>query len=248
MGSNTSFGRSISNLVFSAVPGAGNVPFALRYAVYRRYFYSSKFNFAYLRIPKSANSTVVMTLCSAVAEKQGKSLILDDGYEGSRIAKQMSKAGFQTFVMRQFSPFKPYRFTFVRNPLSRILSCYLDKIASPQQVYRNDLGMGMGPVSFCEFLERLNNGYLTTNAHWAPQSALIASKGFDFIGYVEHLDRDLKKVISRVIGIEDFQTVSKDAGRRNTRVAMEEYYGDAERQLVRKLYTADFERFYPQDA
>jgi hypothetical protein len=248
MGSNTSFGRTLANLAFSAVPGASAVPYELRYAVYRRYFFSSEFNFAYLRIPKSANSTVVMTLCFAMAQKQGNALALDDGYEGSRIAKRMSKAGFPAFVLRQFTPLRPYRFTFVRNPLTRILSCYLDKIAPPQEVYRNDLGLDMGPVSFRAFLERLGDGHLRSNAHWAPQSDLIAPSGFDFIGLVEHLDRDLKKVISRVIGIDDFRIVSKDAGRRNTRAAMEEHYGIAERQLVRTLYTADFARFYPQAA
>ncbi len=245
MGSNTSLMRRLENCATSLIPGAGSIPFELRFAVYRRYFHSPRYHFTYLRIPKSANSTVVMTLCEAIARHEGSTLELDRGFDGSQMAKKLAKQGFYPFIANEFRGAATFRFTFVRNPFTRILSAYLDKIAQQQAVFFQDLGMAVRPLTFLEFLQRLDQGYLNANPHWAPQSVMFNSAAFDFIGRVETLERGMAHVLERIFGNVSVTLATKEAGRRNTGALMTQHYGEAERHLVRKLFAADFDRFFP---
>lgn len=246
MGSNTSLMRQLENCAASLIPGAGSLPFELRFAVYRRYFYSSKYRFAYLRIPKSANSTVVMTLCEAMARHEGSVLDLGRGFDGSQMAKKMAKQGFYPFIVNELRGAATFRFTFVRNPFTRILSAYLDKIAQPQAVFLGDLGIEQQrPLTFLEFLQRLDQGFLNANAHWAPQAVMFNPATFDFIGRVETLERGMAHVLEHVFGTAGAPLATKEAGRRNTVDLLTQYYGEAECCLVQKLYAADFDRFFP---
>ena len=245
MGSNTSLMRRLENCAASLIPGAGSIPFALRYAVCRRYFYSPKYHFAYLRIPKSANSTLVMTLCEAIARHEGSALDLDRGFDGSRLAKKMSKDGFYPFIINELRGAATFRFTFVRNPFTRVLSAYLDKIAEPQGVFLQDMGLDVQTLTFLEFLQRLDTGFLNANPHWAPQAAMFNHAKFDFIGRVENLESGMAHVLQRIFGTAGALLATKQAGRRNTGALLKQHYGDVERHLVRKLYAHDFDQFYP---
>lgn len=245
MASNTSTFRIFENALASAVPGVWSVPFRLRYAVYRRVFYAPDHGFAYFRLPKCANSTVVMTLYTAMARKSGNPVSLAEGYEGSNAAKRQAKRGLRRYALDGYLGRKPFTFTFVRDPRPRILSCFLDKIANPQKVYRDEIGMDMRPMSFLAFMQRLDQGYLHANPHWAPQSDLMPAADMDHLGRVESLEDDLKALVDRLFGYQDFQVVTKEAGRTNSAARLDEYYGPDEERLVRKLYRRDFERFYP---
>lgn len=246
MASNTSTFRIFENVLASAVPGVRTVPFGLRYAVYRRVFYSPRHGFAYFRLPKCANSTIVMTLLTAMARKSGRPIRLAEGYEGSNAAKRIAKQGLWRYALDGYLGKKPFAFTFVRDPRPRILSCFLDKIANPQQVYRDEIGMDMRPMSFLDFMQRLDEGYLHANPHWAPQCDLMPTEDMDHLGRVETLHDDLKALVERLFGFADFPIVTKEAGRTNSAARLAEYYGPAEERLVRKLYRRDFERFYPE--
>lgn len=245
MASNTSTLRIFENVLASTVPGVWSVPFKLRYAVYRRVFYSPAHRFAYFRLPKCANSTVVMTLLTAMARKAGNPIQLAEGYEGSNAAKRQAKQGLFRYALDGYLARRPFTFTFVRDPRPRILSCFLDKIANPQQVYRDEIGMDMRPMSFLDFMQRLDEGYLFANPHWAPQSDLMPAEDMDHLGRVESLQDDLKALVERLFGFEDFPIITKEAGRTNSAARLAEYYGPPEERLVRKLYRRDFERFYP---
>jgi len=95
-----------------------------------------------------------------------------------------------------FESDKYFRFCFVRNPYTRILSCYLDKIRGRNRArYLSKLGVdGKRELTLTEFLQLLQSRRnLYKNPHWAPQSYLIRPDTirYSFIGRFEHLHEHL---------------------------------------------------------
>ena len=76
-------------------------------------------------------------------------------------------------------------FTFSRNPFSRTLSCYLDRIVGRDKILlrpaeEDRLRRGFRP-SFAEFLEMLGqDGVLDLDTHWKPQYRNIATDYFNY--------------------------------------------------------------------
>ena len=140
---------------------------------------------------------------------------------------------------------RPYAFTVVRNPYSRVLSCYLDKIATPKRKFREHLDLDDRNLSLIDFLHRLNDGYLRADPHWAPQSELAPFPWLDFVGRVESLNQDLNAVLAKVFHNAALPVVTKTTGQTNSQSKLNEYCGRAERALIARLYARDFEQFYP---
>lgn len=186
------------------------------------------------RIPKAANSTVVASLAGLKLQRE----------VGSKEAKRLFKrpsALSTTELDRLDSLFK---FAVVRNPFSRTLSAYLDKVQRKQE-----LGTWRGKHhDFHSFLRWLEQGALHSNAHWAPQTSLLLlpQEQFDFFGKVESLDQDLDTILSQIRrGSADtapparmHAVMSNATGARDK---LERYYTGATRDLVLKLYAEDFE-------
>lgn len=185
--------------------------------------------FFFNRIPKAANSTVVINLARC---KLGKEI-------PSRQAKKIfaTPSSLKSREIEKFSAL--FRFTVVRNPYTRVLSAYLDKVE--RRAIRSNKAS-----SFLAFLHGLQNGRLYDNAHWAPQSALLLLPlhQFDFIGRVETLDKDLEHITKRIQGKpagESFPSVFGNATGASRKVRA--YYDPETAGIVRSLYRDDFEIF-----
>ena len=147
------------------------------------------------RIPKAANSTVVSSLATL---KLGRKT-------GSKEAKRLFSNPSE-LSQSQLSRFETlYKFVFVRNPFSRTLSAYLDKVHRKRQGASGLEVVGQvdqmqARDGFRDFLKSLQQGKLFNNAHWAPQTSilLIPVERFDFVGKVESLDQDLSQVLDRL--------------------------------------------------
>lgn len=189
----------------------------------------------YNRIPKAANSTVVINLA---AEQSGRDI-------GARAAKKLfaTPAELSRAEVAAFDSL--LRFTFVRNPYHRVLSAYLDKVERKARM-KNETS------SFEDFLGYLGSGGLYRNMHWAPQHALllIPFNHFDFVGRVEHLEQDLAHVLALVRGDPpDGEAAHDDYSNRtgaSRRIA--EYYTPRIRERVWNLYREDFRTFGYDDA
>lgn len=211
---------------------------------YRRYPFSSPVSIAsadkrgcvdlglgvfYNRVPKAANSSVVVNLAQ---QKLGHEIESKPAKRIFRRPSSLSReemAGFDSL----------YRFTFVRNPYVRVLSAYLDKI-------ERKAAHGGRAVSFLEFLRRLERGELYRNAHWAPQASLLLLPvtEYDFIGRVESLERDLAAVLEILQGRPGDRTPRSALGNwTGAGGRLAQYYDDASLALVRRLYARDFEVF-----
>lgn len=184
--------------------------------------------FFYNRVPKAANSTVMTNLARL---KHGEDI-------ASRAAKRMftSPARLNAAEVARFDAL--FKFTVVRNPFTRTLSAYLDKVERRARREHRE-------TSFRAFLLSLQRGKLYGNAHWAPQSGLmlIPVERFDFIGKVETLEQDLA-TIKRRIGpnleqpLTSVMTNATGAGER-----LRAYYDDELVALVQDLYRQDFTSF-----
>ena len=146
----------------------------------------------------------------------------------------------------------------MRNPYSRLLSVYLDKIAGMRIagtgfdiVARACAVARPADVSFERFIRYLEDGGLWKNPHWAPQVSMIPVKvsRLAFVGRVESLEQDLAAVVDRLFGEGTFMSVqTRMDGRTHAAKRLGEYYDDELTRRVQVLYREDFEAFsYPFD-
>lgn len=182
------------------------------------------------RIPKAANSTVVVNLAR-----------LRFGYHvPSKQAKRLFRTPAELSVAEAEQVKDLYRFVIVRNPFARTLSAYLDKVER-KALRRNR------ETSFEAFLSELEAGALYSNAHWAPQSSLLLLPfaDFDFVGKVENLNEDLGHVLSRLKGGPvDWSLVSAKGNAAGANEKLARYYRNPETvERVRKLFADDFRLF-----
>ena len=139
-------------------------------------------------------------------------------------------------------------FTFCRNPFSRILSCYLDRIVGRDESYdvlRKRFGFRKNQIpTFAAFLEMLcEDGALDLDTHWKPQHINIATDYYDysFIGHFEYFGEEFPRVLKMLYG----RHAQTGAIRKGTSAArqMSEHYDDYAAGLVAKLYAKDFTLF-----
>jgi len=215
----------------------------LRRVVWDRIFCSPEYRFIYFRVPKSANSTISLSLVRCM----GGAITDDHDGTGAR-SKQLGRKFLSSGIIFQWQLPRFFSFTFIRNPFARVLSAYLDKIYSGDRKFLKGLDIEADKrVTFRKFLEILEGGALMANIHWAPQSSVIPvhPSRLNFVGRVESIDQDLPAVLNRIFGPGEHPVVRRTLGVRSAANRFLEYYGDPEVRLVRKLYARDFELFYP---
>jgi len=181
------------------------------------------------RIPKAANSTVVTSLArwrfeQDIPSRQAKKLFLTPSV--------LSRAEVEKIDQL-------FRFAFVRNPYTRVLSAYLDKVER-RAVRRGE------ESRFEDFLASLKRDQLHANAHWTPQAdlLLLPFEQFDFIGKVENLTQDLETVRQRLLNVPidaGMRDERSNATNANSKIA--QYYTPGCAEIVRDLYARDFELF-----
>lgn len=150
----------------------------------------------------------------------------------------------------------------VRDPFSRVLSGFLQKVARGSrgthrdQKYAEFPGFGDAtPEGFLAFLLGLENGLIHRNRHFWPQSSLLFQRldRFDHVIKLETLVGDMTNLLN-AIGMdpnlamrlsEPHRVDVEGGGTKITRATnkMSAYYDVQSRELVRRLYLRDFEAF-----
>ena len=155
--------------------------------------------------------------------------------------------------MRRYPPLRLlprlYKFTFVRNPYTRILSAYLNKLFGPERdrlLAKIGLSDPEREVSFLQFLQNLEKKGLYADMHWAPQADIIPYERdqLDKIGRIESLEEDLSQVVDKCFG-QQLRLKNKESGRTGADNRLKEYLGTEEQKLIERIYARDFELFYP---
>lgn len=191
------------------------------------------------RIRKAGNTTIVTNLAEL---RFGESLPGSDAKHAFPTPASLSDTDVERFQYL-------FKFVFVRNPYTRTLSAYLDKIAKGKR-RPADLSCGPGRVPpFADFCAYLSGGGLYENGHWAPQSdlLLIPVDRFDFIGKLENFDKDFEHVLGRIhadgVDGRHHDVRFSKANQTNANRRMKEFYNVETAGTVARLFEADFKVF-----
>lgn len=160
------------------------------------------------------------------------------------------------------------KYAMVRDPYSRTLSAYLNKVEKRlpvrhgeksdhfekivdeiEQFRKSTLQDDVFPeINFEVFLLWLkySKSWHVGDEHWAPQHVLLKQPelGFDFIGRFEDLQEDAARIL-REIGCDKSFPSQKDVkfAPTNAKSKIDRYYTDDTRTLVNELFERDFQIF-----
>lgn len=180
---------------------------------------SDQHRILWFRIAKNGTRSIAALL----REEIGKDLNLDP------------TAGHSTrYCKRKYRDY--YKFTFVRNPWARAVSCYFNKV-----IVKNKMFKECQKMSFEEWIDWLACQDLRrVNLHCRPQSYFFPPNvKFDFIGRLENFEEDLCELMSHL-------GITIDCVPHNNKSDHEHYshyYNDRTREMVRKIYAEDIARF-----
>ncbi len=162
-----------------------------------------------------------------------------------------------------------FKFILVRNPWSRLVSAYLDKVVRSghteikvvekiivQIMAKNNLSYDMNKtVTFRQFVEyETRKGDMQLNEHWRPQSCFVGGHKFDFIAKFENIQDDLKYINSKV-GLNfdiNFNINGKTVRYMKNLARQGEYFSDCyadELKMIKESCGAfpSYDQFYPPE-
>lgn len=221
-------------------PLLAHVPSELQNAMGKRICICKSRRFCYFRVPKAANSTIMNSLAFATF---GSGAFDDEGVVAKGSFADITAASdldADQMVARYLC------FTFVRNPFTRVLSAYLDKIvADSNPKFREMAGLPDGGT-FSGFLHYLRDSGLHANPHWAPQTSIIPidPARLHFVGHVETIEADFARLSAMIFG-GPMPLRTRQSGRTSARKLVSDVYTMEDRRLVEELYQQDFEQLYP---
>lgn len=147
------------------------------------------------------------------------------------------------------------KFGFVRNPYTRLLSAYLDRVCRPTVSRRRllrEIGQDKGyEVSFVEFLEYIcQQSDKLNDPHWRPQSSelLLGIVPQSYVGHFENFQADAQEVLCQIFPdkkafIQDEISIVRSPTSNNTTTLLHEYFDGVDLDMVLRKYGKDFENF-----
>lgn len=204
----------------------------------------------YVAVPKTGCTTVKTIVAAAVGMLDGEALkgrtrggIHDAWRDREANWSRLPEAERQALLTSAAT----FRFTSVRNPFERLVSCYLNKIVDRGGGYNlggrmKDLGVD-SLLSFLEVVAR--QPPLSRDVHCRAMTDLTFAGAirYDDIVRYETFEKDLRRIMAR-LNMTDFN-IPRPAGRNRTDAGsrLHELLGPRESDLIREIYRRDFEAF-----
>ena len=184
-----------------------------------RFWKLESLQLAYIAVPKVASSAIRQMLRARQADE------IMSAAGASPIGKRDLKSKCEEQVRVSLRPAQVaqlggqyYRFSFVRNPLTRLYSCYRDKVVNAQQrrgrCTLSPYGVHFG-MSFEDFIERVAEiPDKSSDQHFRSQSALLLYNNellVDYWGKLERFAEDWE-VLSDRFGLDVPQREKRVSG------------------------------------
>ncbi|MGR6468284.1 sulfotransferase family 2 domain-containing protein [Rhizobium sp. PAMB 3182] len=202
-----------------------------------------KLGLCFNRIKKSGNTSIAARL-----------LELENGVTASPDFKQQIRNPMNVSLIEASRYDNLFSFAISRNPYTRALSCYLDKVGRGRHERYRLPGFGMNNrEGFTLFLEALQSDVLAHNRHFWPQYNLLFQpiEKYGHIGKIENIVEEMH-VLFRKCGLNTdwAQSFAKphsvEAGTTkitSARDRLETFYDSHNIQLVQDIYSDDFVNF-----
>jgi len=218
----------------------------------------------YVGVPKAASSTIKRSLSKLTASNTDALQALHKRGESGLLSP--SEYGVAQFHKLATAP-DTLRFSFVRNPYERLVSCWADKFQGQPLVagdpfvnvylaYRKEADRSLphgrdAVLPFPVFIEMaVATCLMRIDPHWSLQDDLISMPGItlDLIGKAENFDADFRRVNAHIGASEP--VTSEPVPKRNMNASRHspsrDYFDDALARRVHRAFERDFDRFgYP---
>ena len=216
------------------------------------FYISMKHKYAFHTVGKAANSTI-------------KSLLYKEEIKGTwvRMPSVHQRASSPLISPYQLSNEdlnrvlygdEFFRFTFVRNPFSRLLSCYLDRIANGGTRPYRELMIAMGKEdgyapTFEEFILTIcSQTTRKQNNHWRVQYDDTLSNLIEYhdVGKQENFQKDFTRIYDRIFGAKPMKgSLSTNASPSKTSASekLDTYWTEDLSAHVRDIFANDFSSF-----
>ncbi|MBX3428473.1 MAG: sulfotransferase family 2 domain-containing protein [Hyphomonadaceae bacterium] len=215
--------------------------------------YSPRFSYVFIETPKAGCSTIKRKLQAVEVDGDRSKLPANVHDKANSPLQSPRDSGLSDQQLLRDADL--FRFCFTRNPYTRVLSAYLDKIVD------NDWERArLAPtldlpadeiVSFESFLIAVaNQPDPERDIHWRTQVGLLKPRHipYDFIGRFENIGSSLRSVVARISekASGEMEPLAFHATNATRRVI--QYVGKAEAKLIRSIYADDFAVFcYARD-
>lgn len=216
---------------------------------------SMRYRYVFFPISKNANSTLKTIFRSVEMERLGPGHKVENPHQMFNppliSPYQVGEEFYADVVLQSY-----YRFAFVRNPYSRLLSCYLDRIIGrsntrPRRMFNKAAGNSPGArVEFPDFIRVIcKQKSFAMNDHWRDQYSTLLSGNvtFDYIGKFENMRNDLERVFKTVIPDSDlYERVARQNDSpqvTSAQTSVQKYYTDELAELVADRYHMDFSEY-----
>ena len=209
---------------------------------------SHKKKFVWYRVPKVGSRTIIYFL--------QRNKCIDFGFPPSNKPEEKEE-GYHVAYNALWDDY--FQFAFVRNPFSRLLSAYIDKVQNRNAEYPIAFFDQFAGLSFKDFLKKLCqldlnkvqsncDTYNLIDKHVAPQNLIIPLKKLSFIGRLESFETDFKLVCEKIEVDYNFDyTVNKSHNSKKLNTTKHkhytEYYDNETREIVAEKYARDIEYF-----
>lgn len=210
---------------------------------------SEKYRYMYLANLKVASSSILRVL--QLAEVDGDASRLPESPHDRAGSPIPSYSAAKTPLNEVIESEAFFKFTYVRNPYTRVLSAYLDKVLrDPAERVRLLPSMGLAADSEPTFLEFLKAIQAMRDSwrdiHWVTQSRLlqINNINYNFIGRFESFATTFP-VTLELLGIDAALLDKAGTPPNVTRASdrLREFIGPKERDVIIGIYEADFVNF-----
>lgn len=206
---------------------------------------------AYFRIGKAANSSIR----TALAHSFGLSSPI--GLRPSQNAFWFQQKRVSTLTPAAFALHpgarKAWSFSFVRHPVTRLYSCWNNKVVENPELSPSFLRMGIEPgMNFDAFVARVAAvPDRLADLHVRSQTSILTWRGKlvpDFVGRVEHVAEDWDKVRQTVAartGVDMGELLRRNV-RLNAGLEVIDEVSPVSLDLIRRRFADDYRNFYSE--